>query len=427
MKQLLENLIKDWWSRPLPKILPREIDLTEYADLAVKKIISVVGFRRTGKTYTLFDLAKKLGQRNCVYINFEDERIPRETKGLTAFTDVLTELSGSKPYFLLLDEIQNIPDWSLWARRINENSEHKVFISGSSSKLSSAELPTELRGRSLTVLTQPLNFKEFLKFKNVKLDSLPKPQILHFTREYLLYGGFPEIVLVEAGKKPLVLDEYFQAFLLRDVIERHNLRNEPAVKLLIQLLLNASFFTISKLANNLRSLEIKTSKTSIMRYLQYLEQSFFLNSLTLHTPSLKNRFKAQKKPYFVDSYFLSRYSTAFSQNLGRIMENTIAIHLQKIIQTNLALAVYYWRDYQNHEVDFVIREKEQIKNLIQVSFVFSKKEISQREIRSLTKAASLFKISEALLITWDFEAEIKVDDLKISCLPLYKWLVLDKP
>jgi len=423
MKQLLENLIKDWWTRPLPKIIPREFSLRDYADLKVKKIVSVVGFRRSGKTYSLLELAKSLGQRNCVYINFEDERIPKETAVLTNLLEVITELSGNKPYFLLLDEIQNIPDWSLWVRRVNETTAHRIFLTGSSSKLSSSNLPTELRGRSLTVSVSPLSFGEFLKFKGKDFSLLTQPQLLNLTREYLFYGGFPEIVLMEEGRKPLILDEYFQTFLTRDVIERHNLKEKEAMKTLIQLLLNCSFFTISKLANSLKSLGLTVGKATVARYLSFLEESFFLSSLYLHTPSLKNRLKAEKKPYFIDSYFLSRYSTAFSQNLGKIMENVVYNQLLKIVQNDPFYQIYYWKDYQNHEVDFVVRRKEKVENIIQVSFVSRRGEVNPREIRSLAVAAKVFKLKKALFITWDLEEEAKAPFGKIIFVPLYKWLV----
>src|SRR3989338_7060474 len=109
-----------------------------------------------------------------------------------------------------------------------------------------------MRGRSLTIPLSPLNFREFLLFKNKDFLNLPEAEKLNLTREYLTYGGFPEIVLVEEGKKSLILDEYFQTFLLRDLIERHKIRNDLELKMLIKLLLNSSYYTISKLTNNLK-------------------------------------------------------------------------------------------------------------------------------------------------------------------------------
>src|SRR3989344_8679237 len=111
MKQLLHDLINNWWNSPLPDIKARDMDLMSYFDTSIRKIISVTGFRRVGKTFTLLDFASKLGKEKCVYINFEDERIPKKTEVLSTLVDLLTELKGKLPLVLLMDEIQEIPDW----------------------------------------------------------------------------------------------------------------------------------------------------------------------------------------------------------------------------------------------------------------------------------------------------------------------------
>jgi len=423
MKQLLESLIKDWWVRPLPKIIPREISLDGFVNLKLRKAVAVVGFRRTGKTYLLLELAKKLGQKNCIYINFEDERLPKETAVLTNLLEVITEIGGKGRYFLLLDEIQNIENWSLWLRRVLETTNHQVFITGSSSKLSSSELPTHLRGRSLSVFLTPLTFKEFLRFKQQDISFLPKAYLLNLAREYLQFGGFPEVVLVDEGKKPLILDEYFQTFLWRDIRERYNLRNTQAIKTIIQILLNSSYFTLSRLTNNVNSLGLRVGKSTLMRYLTFLEESFFFQPLYLHTPNIKNRLKAEKKPYFVDSYFLFRYSNAFSQNLGRLMENIVANRLLNYTKINPNLSLYYFKDFQNHEVDFILRQKEEVKAAFQVSFITKEELINPREVKSLIKARKIFEVKNLKIITWDLEKEIVVKGTKIIFQPFYKRMI----
>src|SRR6266567_5947121 len=199
MKQILNDLVKNWWNNPLPGIRTRDVNVLAYFDPNVRKIISVVGFRRVGKTFTLLDFGQKYGKDNCVYINFEDERIPKKTEVLSQVVDLLTELKGSQPMVLLMDEIQEIPEWSMWARRINETTQHRLILSGSSSKLSSREIPTELRGQTITIPMFPLNWHEFLRFREVDINTLPHAHILNLLREYLAFGGMPEIVLVEEG------------------------------------------------------------------------------------------------------------------------------------------------------------------------------------------------------------------------------------
>jgi predicted AAA+ superfamily ATPase len=416
MKQLIENLIKEWWQQTLPTTITRKRDLMEFTDLGdVRKAICIVGFRRVGKTFSLLNLAKQLGQENCVYINFEDERLPKTTEVLTNLLEVLTELKGQQPFTLLLDEIQNIPNWSVWVRRVLDTTKHKIFISGSSSKLSSHELPTELRGRSISIKINPLSFREFLKFKNADINTLPKPEILNLTREFVVYGGFPEIVLTEEGKKPLFMDEYSQTFILRDLIERYKIRDEAALRGLIKLLANSSHYTISKLANSLKSSGLGVSKSTASRYIDYLHNSYFMQSLQLHTPSVKNRLKAERKPYLVDSFLLSRLTTEFTQNLGRLMEQVVAETLFSKLDDDPNLNLFYWKDNLQHEVDFVIRQQEEVKELIQTSWIGNNNSLPDREMRSLIKAKTIFACNNIKIITWDLE-----DD---NCIPLYKWLL----
>lgn len=414
MKQDLEKIIMEWWNNPLPIVTDRELDLLPYYHLPLKKVTTLVGFRRTGKTYTFFSLVEKIGKENTIYINFEDERFSDDVKVLTTLLDVITEVSGDKSYTLLMDEIQNINGWEKWARRVTETTNHKLFVTGSSSKLSSNELPTELRGRSLTIYAKPLNFREFLKFKNIDIKLEPKPKILNYMREYLKFGGFPEITIIDEGKKTIILDEYYKTFLKRDVIERHKIRNKIIISQLIKLLLNSSYYTISKLTNSLKSLGFNVSKTTIAKYISYLEESYFLKNLELHTQNIKKRDKAPKKPYFVDNFFISRFSSNFSENLGRLMENLVANNVDNC---------YYWKDYQNHEVDFVVRKLETVLELIQVSYISNKNEVNDREVRGLIKASIELKCSNLKIVTWDLEDVIKKDNLTIQLVPLHKFLL----
>ncbi|MBI2464073.1 ATP-binding protein [Candidatus Peregrinibacteria bacterium] len=415
MKQLLETLLKEWWHRPLPTTIPRKQNLEKYLKLGVRKAICVTGFRRVGKTFLLLHLAKQIGQTECVYINFEDERLPKTTEMLTKLLEVLTELKGNKPFILLLDEIQNIPEWNVWVRRILETTNHHIFLSGSSSKLSSRELPTELRGRSVTVKIHPLNFQEFLRFKQMEPKNLPKDELLNLTREYVIYGGFPEVVLVEEGKKIILIDEYLQTFILRDILERYHIRGEKVLSQLIKIVANSSHYTISRLAKSFKGNDSAVSKATIARYMHYLENSFFIQSLELHTPSIKNRLKAERKPYLIDSLLLSRLSTEFSQNLGRLLEQVVANTLLAKRDENPKMNLFYWKDNLNHEVDFVIREQEDIKELIQTTWITEGGLLPEREQRSLEKTKKIFHCDNTKIITWDFENK--------QCIPLYKWLL----
>ncbi|KKU67325.1 MAG: hypothetical protein UX92_C0032G0002 [Candidatus Amesbacteria bacterium GW2011_GWA1_47_20] len=417
IKQNLRILIQEWQTRILPVIKPREIELGDwFRDDKINKTVSVVGFRRTGKTFLLLDFAKKQGQENCLYMNLEDERLPKKIAVLTQLLDVIPEFYGQKKLFLLLDEIQEIPDWSRWVRRVNEAGLHHLIISGSSSKLSLAQIPTELRGRTVTKNVFPLSFSEFKKWKNPSDD-------LMLLREYLLFGGFPEIVLADEGKKSILLDEYFQTFLLRDVFERFHLRQESAMRDLIRLVLSSPYYTFGKLANSLKTAGYNIGKGTVAKYLSLLSSSYFLNQLEIHTAKVKSRIQHPKKPYFADTFFVSRLAGNFSLNLGRLMEEAVAARYfrKKTVDPNLDL--YYWKDALGREVDFVLRENLKVMKLVQVSYVSALADIPERELTALEKASEDLNCEELELITWDLTGEIIRKNKKIVCRPLNSYLL----
>lgn len=423
MKQLLNDLLKNWWNNPLPVIKTRDVNLLSYFDPNVRKIVSVVGFRRVGKTFTLLDFAQKYGKDKCVYINFEDERVPKKTEVLSQLVDLLTELKGNQPFVLLMDEIQEIPQWSMWARRINETTQHRLILSGSSSKLSSREIPTELRGQTVTIPMFPLNWNDFLRFREANINTLPHANVLNLLREYLMFGGLPEIVLAEEGLRPLILADYLSSFVDRDIVERYKLRSKEAFADLLRLLPNTRSYTYSKLANSLKGTGHTISKTTVIRYMQWLEWSFFIARLEVFSANVKSRIQTMKKSYLVDNYFSSHFSSTLSANLGYMMEQAVfnKLHIQSVWDPRYELA--YWRDYSGNEVDFVVLHNKVVKELIQVTFASNMAEVPERETKALVKAAKTLQMPSGTLITWDnVEHTTIIDGLEVKYIPLWKWL-----
>jgi len=424
MKQYYQHLIQEWRARPLPHIVPRALDIANYLDPALRKIVTVTGFRRVGKTYLLLDYASHLGQKNCIYLNLEDERIPEKTESLTLFSDSLAELGIPENTVLLLDEIQNIPNWSKWARRMNETTKYQLILTGSSSELTYRKLPTELRGRSLNMQVNTLTFTDFINFKGKSLPDLPQQQILALLHEFLTFGGLPEIVLADEGRKYLLLAEYLKTFITRDIIERYHIRKEHTLGALIDLLINSTEFTASKLANTLESVDSDISRSTVQKYITYLQESFFLQSLLWHDASAKNRMQAPRKTYFVDSFFISS-SSGFSNNTGRLMEQKVYEKLQSVLMNNPAYNLYYWRNQQRYEVDFVLREKERTIRLIQVSYIRQGGTIPEREVRNLALAAKHLNCKDLILVTWDMSGEHQLDGYHIRLVPLVEFLTVE--
>lgn len=422
METILKTILAEWREKTLPEIIKRDTELPLPAnDKFINKATVITGFRRTGKTYLLFSLIKKLLQNyskeEIVYLNFEDERLPQKTEVLTALIPTCLSFFGKKPKFLFLDEIQNLPLWSKWVRRILDNEKIHLFLTGSSSKLSSFELPTELRGRSWEVRVYPLTFKEFLRFKNFKVNleeinylENKKAQIFHLFEEYLLYGGLPEVVLSPKEKKIELLQNYFQTVIKREILDRYQIKNELLIKTVLKLLLNSSYFTLSKLFNNLKSLGFRIGKTTLNNYLDYIESSYFLKSLLFYSPSVKNQLFYPRKPYFIDQGFITALSTKFSKNYGRLLENLIFWQFQR--KEN---EIFYYQDEKKNEVDFVLMDQEKVKKLYQVCFDISDFETQEREIKALIKGGKKLCCKNLNIITatknTNLDKKIKLIDI----------------
>lgn len=422
IKQLLRQIVESWQNGALPQICDRETDLADYFDPNLRKIIAVTGFRRVGKTFSLFNFAKKYGKENCVYFNCEDERLPKETYVLTQLVEVLQESRPDKPLVLLIDEIQEIPDWSRWARRINETGNYRLILSGSSSKLSSAEIPTELRGRTLNVQMFPLSWREYLKFKNENFAKLASAKKFFLLRDFLFFGGLPEIVLAQEGLRPMLLDDYYQTFVQRDIIGREKIRNKNALRDLLKLALNSRFFTYSKFTDNLKSMGHKIGKATVVDYLRAAQNAYFISILETGLSSVKKRSQSAKKIYPVDTFFSHRYGAAFSQNLGHLMEQAVCSQLLRKKAKNGLWEIFFWKDYRGREVDFMLAKNGRVEKLYQTTFAESLADLAPRETESLFLAGQKFPGADLAIITWDLDSRSQKDGQTIKFIPLWKFL-----
>lgn len=434
----MEFLFKEWQESWVPALVERDIDLE--LPKKIRKIIAITGVRRAGKTYMLFQLIKQLSKsldkEKFFYLNFEDERIEKAKERLTEIIPTLFKLygDGKKSYFLFLDEIQIMPEWSRWLRRVFDSYRNiTFFVSGSSSKLSSKEIPTELRGRALTLEVFPLSFKEFLRFKRIelekhfeyserKLGELKKAFV-----EYLELGGFPEVVLEDSIlQKKRIVHEYFSTIISRDIIERHAIKKIYLLRDFLRLLLNTKDFSINKSANILRSQGKKVGKGTLINYTSYAQESYFCFFVPIFSYKIKEQLRYPQKVYFADNSFITNISFRFSKDYGRLYENAVALQLKRAQTKNPLLEIYYWKEKEK-EVDFVVKEGTKIKQLIQVCYDIEDIKTGEREIRALVKASQDLKCKDLLVITENKEGERMIEwfgiKRKIRFMPLWKWLL----
>lgn len=398
-------------------IIPRENSAVAERALRFPNILAVLGIRRSGKSIFSYLLSKG---KNFGYVNFDDERLRgAKTSDLNELLKTFYKLYGDVE-IVVLDEVQNVDGWELFANRLRRTK--KVILTGSNSNLLSGELSTHLTGRHADVTLYPFSFREFLKIKKFResaaYTTMEKAELLKLLEEYLQVGGFPEVQ--KFGKQ--VISAIYDDVLTKDVILRHKIKKlEEIRKLAKYLVSNASQeFSYSKMA---RTLGVKHVST-ISNWANYMEEAFLVFRLERFDYKLKQQFLAKKKIYCIDPGIINAIGFKFSENRGRLMENAVAIELKRrAAARENQQEIYYWKDYSQNEVDFAVKEGGKIQLLIQASYAGSKEEVKEREIIALRKASKSLKCKNLLVITWDCEAEERTKDAKIKYVPLWKWLL----
>ncbi len=431
-KEEIVSILSDWnfWGRDLEIGRSRSYSerIVGILEEKINKIVSVYGVRRSGKSYILRQVAKKLsekyGKENVLYVNFEEISFGRKDLKLLneIYSSFVEIIKPTRKPFILLDEIQEVAGWEKWVRSMHEKNECKFVVSGSSAKLMSEEFVTLLSGRDITIEVFPLSFKEFLEFKDVKIDKkseiVMRKDLIMYLREYAEFGGFPEIIETKnEERKKEILRRYFETILIKDVQKRYNIREVDALEFIAQYYLSniSSLISFNKISKFLK-IPVKT----VERFSKYLESSRMLFFVPKFSFGLKERKIASRKVYSIDTGISNVYGFRMSENYGKIIENLVAVSLLRSRNE-----IFYFRDYQQREVDFVIKEGLRVKQLIQVTYASERDDIEKREIKSLLKAAEVFKKDrpELLVITWDYEDEVELKERRIKFVPLWKWLL----
>jgi len=425
---VLEEVIVEFHKLGLPEVERRELKLP----VNVNKAITVIGLRRVGKTYLLYqtmrELLKSLRLENIFYVNFEDNRMEGiNSKDLSRIVELYKKYNPeSKTMYLFFDEIQNVAGWEKFVRRLLERRDARIFITGSSSKFLSKEIATSLRGRSLSFKLFPLSFREFLTFKGFEAEEPfiedERGMIMRFLEEYLQFGGFPEIVNYDVHLKLRTLQEYLDMVIYKDLVERYGIEKISVMKALIRLVVKnfSRRVSIRSLYNSLSS-GMTLSRNTVYEYFSYLEDVGFVLPIRKFSFSEKESMRSIAKLYVADNGFPTIYGL---KDLEYRMENVVAIELlRRKHYFNPLLDVYYWHDRQQREVDFVVTEGFEVRDLIQVCYDVDDLNTKKREINALLKASRELGCKNLHIITWDYEGVEEVEGRKVEFTPLWKWLL----
>jgi predicted AAA+ superfamily ATPase len=430
IRQKLGDAIKT----PFPVMVRREASPA----LLTGKAQAIIGMRRAGKTFFLKQcladrLARGIERERLIYFNFEDERLG----GLQSeeLGTLIEEYYRQFPHFRhqaevtwCLDEIQIVPGWERFVRRVLDSEKAEIFLSGSSARMLSREVATSMRGRAMETVITPFSFREFLRGKNgpegapQNLASSAERSALraHFDA-YLETGGFPEAgAYVDARDRVGLLQSYVDTVLFRDVAERHHVSNLPALRAFVRQLLRApaTMLSVSKIYADFCSRGIAVSKETLLAFLAHLEDAFLVFTLPLADRSERRRQVNPRKLYLADHGLAQAFSPAPGLDRGRLIENIIACELTR---TSRDLA--YAKTSSGLEVDFVSTDFEGRIQLIQAASDISSPSTFEREIQALTEALRERPGASALLIT-ETEPPHGIHIPKnIEIIPVWQWLL----
>ena len=390
---------------------------TNFGDYRRSSLIkTIIGVRRSGKsTFT----ASLLSGEKIGYVNF-DERILLDVDPDIILSSLI-ELNGNFS-IIFLDEIQNVDRWELFVNKLHRRG-YKVFLTGSNSRLLSKELASHLTGRHVSLEIFPFSFREFLASRKVptRIESTADEDLIrHHLKTYMNNGGFPDVV---NGENPgPYLKNLYDDIVEKDIISRFNISYKSTFREMAMTMISnaAKYVSYNKIKNDFGLKSDHTSKN----YLSYLEESYLLLQLRKFSFKPKEIERSTKKIYCVDTGMVNHVTSNSMENFGAMMENLVFIDLlRRRNYFSQNTEIYYFKDYNEHEVDFILKTGNEVKELINVTYSESHEDLDKREIKAMVIASELLHCRNLTLITWDYEDTFSHRGIPIKAIPLWRWLL----
>jgi predicted AAA+ superfamily ATPase len=335
----------------------------------------VTGPRRSGKSFYAIHALQSTNSYG--YVNFDDERLVT----IGDYDEIVNAVNTvyNNPRYLLFDEIQNLPRWEMFANRLQRQG-FRLLITGSNANLLSSELATHLTGRHAALVLFPFSFKEYMAVSGDDRTEMEKMAALDV---YAEQGGYPEPMLNKIDRREY-LRSLLQSTLYKDIVRRFRIRSVQGID-------DLSLYLMSNIAreysfNALSGVTKCRSVHTVDKYIRYLQEAYLVFSLKRFSFKLKDQTGLNKKIYCTDNGMAVSAGFRFSANRGALYENLVAIALKKE-EIAGRISIFYWKSFQNEEVDFVVKEGLHISQLIQVCADLSNPKTLKREMRALIKAS----------------------------------------
>ncbi len=430
MKTALMEVMQEFYDEGVPTgIVHRDIEYVEKPRAATV----VKGMRRTGKTFVTYErmqalIAQGIPIGRIIHVNFEDERLARLTvEHLHLIGEIHAEIFPEHAHdvcWYFLDEIQRVDGWESYVRRLVDSKLVRICLTGSSSKLLSEEIATQMRGRSLPIEVFPLSFIEFIRFNGLMpkiphhdiVSSKEKGLLRHAMAQYFERGGFPDVQDLSNRMRTSVLQGYVDAVLYRDILERHPVTSVTALKYTIDYLLHnyARQASTRAIAGVLKNLSVTASREDISEYISYLKDAYLIHPVPIHSGSLAVRRVNPEKYYIIDTGLIRAMNVKTDSEQGWLLENLVFLILRRKFSR-----IEYYLTKNGKEIDFFITDMtERTSRLVQVSWEMSSADTRKRELSAMRAAMEETGITDCVIATWD-EDEITDDCIRI--VPVWKW------
>jgi uncharacterized protein len=415
----MEDILKRIILENIELIRSKKIITRDYHIPAGQNIKILTGIRRCGKTFQLYQNSLTHDPDNVLFLDFEDERLIQ--LGTLENYDVILDsyrriFTGRKPV-LFFDEIQSLRNWHLYLKRLHAQ-DYEILVTGSNANLLSSDIATYLTGRAIETHIFPFSFKEFLELKGLSFSPgdfyTRVPEILNIFDDYLINGGFPEVIKAEPGDKRVMMRSIHELILYKDLVAKYE-KNHYLFQLIISKLVEniGKAFSLTKLANKIIPV-YKTSNPTVTDYVNLLSAPFVVKPVFMYRKSFVHR-EMERKVYFVDNSFISQNTV--ERDYARLLENCVFNYLNRYSDE-----VFYYTTANKLEVDFLCKRGNDF-YAVQVSYSISDPSTRNRELKALRRCVREIGLNRGLVLTYNEEGKEIAEGINIDIMPVWKFLL----
>lgn len=430
MIDTVKSILLDFQEAQLETGVPRRIPMEPVRG----KAAVCIGVRRSGKSTYLHQRIQRLldsgvSRRNILYLNFFDDRLhPLRHENLSviaeAYYALYPEKKNTETVYCFFDEIQAVPGWEPFVDRMMRTEKCEVYLTGSSAHMLSKEVATQMRGRALSWELFPFSFREFLDSKGLEsegpLSTRKRLLVQKAFEEYWETGGFPEVIDLDERLRIKTHQEYLNAILFRDLVERHDIAHPKAVSDLAHWMIDntASLYSVNRLTGYLKSLGHNAPRAAVSDYVAWFEDAYFLFAVRIFDASLARSNTNPKKVYCIDHALVTSTASGILLNSGHLLENLVFIALRRVHPD-----IFYYKTKSGKEVDFIVPVRGRPRLLVQVCESLAVPQTRKREFAALKEAMAELGLKEAVIVTRNEDEAVETDAGTIRVLPAWKFLL----